>query len=233
MNVIVINAGAPAQVPGHRHRSRADQEQGSAAVPRAGGADRGEAIITVQNRRGPQSRRRRSANFGGTRLCAALAGVGSSGIDEIRSLGDIDAVGHASFMAASYLPNRPCRRRSDAGDRGCIDLAPLHNPNNIKGIRALPRDLRAAGAAGCGIRYGVPRLDSRACLPVCRALPSLPPPPHPPLRLSRNLASLCGPPLPDVARTDPRTNQHHHASSGKRLFGGGDSEGLRSTRRWG
>jgi len=60
-----------------------------------------------------------------------------SGIAEIRNSGDVHAVGHRVvhggelFKESSRIDDRVLK-----GIEDCIDLAPLHNPNNLKGIVA-------------------------------------------------------------------------------------------------
>ncbi len=60
-----------------------------------------------------------------------------SGIAEIRNSGDVHAVGHRVvhggelFKESSLIDDRVLK-----GIEDCIDLAPLHNPNNLKGIAA-------------------------------------------------------------------------------------------------
>src|SRR5208283_2643975 len=60
-----------------------------------------------------------------------------SGISEIKSSGDIQAVGHRIvhggelFSESALIDDKVLQ-----GIEDCIDLAPLHNPNNIKGIVA-------------------------------------------------------------------------------------------------
>jgi acetate kinase len=60
-----------------------------------------------------------------------------SGISEIKNSGDVHAVGHRVvhggelFKESSLVDDRVLK-----GIEDCIDLAPLHNPNNLKGIVA-------------------------------------------------------------------------------------------------
>jgi acetate kinase len=60
-----------------------------------------------------------------------------SGIAEIKSTADVHAVGHRVvhggelFKESTLIDDRVLK-----GIEDCIDLAPLHNPNNIKGIAA-------------------------------------------------------------------------------------------------
>ncbi len=69
----------------------------------------------------------------------------ASGITEIRSITDIQAVGHRvvhggeRFMSSALITDEVLR-----GIEDCLDLAPLHNPANIKGILAV-RELLGAG----------------------------------------------------------------------------------------
>lgn len=103
----------------------------------------GEAIIRIQHRDEP-----------GRTLTAALRDIGAaleylmryiasdrSGISEIKSAADVHAVGHRVvhggelFKESTLIDDRVLK-----GIEDCIDLAPLHNPNNVKGILAA-RDL--------------------------------------------------------------------------------------------
>ena len=60
-----------------------------------------------------------------------------SGIAEIKSSADVHAVGHRvvhggeTFKESTLIDDRVLK-----GIEDCIDLAPLHNPNNVKGILA-------------------------------------------------------------------------------------------------
>jgi acetate kinase len=60
-----------------------------------------------------------------------------SGIHEVKNTGDIHAVGHRVvhggelFKESTLIDDRVLK-----GIEDCIDLAPLHNPNNVKGILA-------------------------------------------------------------------------------------------------
>jgi acetate kinase len=60
-----------------------------------------------------------------------------SGMPEIKSAADVNAVGHRvvhggeRFKESALIDDRVLK-----GIEDCIDLAPLHNPNNLKGIQA-------------------------------------------------------------------------------------------------
>lgn len=60
-----------------------------------------------------------------------------SGIEEVASLGDIHAVGHRVVHGGEQF-RRHARidREVLEGIEDCVELAPLHNPANLKGIRA-------------------------------------------------------------------------------------------------
>ncbi len=107
----------------------------------------GEAIVTLQVAgRDPQ---RSTANLRDTRSAVELIVRWScseeSGLAEIRSIADINAVGHRVVHGGEHFTHSVLI--SDEVLRGiedCIDLAPLHNPTNIKGILAA-REVFGAG----------------------------------------------------------------------------------------
>lgn len=60
-----------------------------------------------------------------------------SGIPGIRALSDIHAVGHRVVHGGeNFKASTRIDRRVLSGIEDCIELAPLHNPANLKGIRA-------------------------------------------------------------------------------------------------
>lgn len=65
-----------------------------------------------------------------------------SGIEEINAPSDIHAVGHRVVHGGEKF-KASCKIDDDVidGIRSCIDLAPLHNPANLKGIEAVKRYL--------------------------------------------------------------------------------------------
>src|SRR6185295_3165616 len=107
----------------------------------------GEAIITLHVEGGPAQtsteplRDMRAA----VDFVARWASSEESGVSEVRSIADIQAVGprvvHGGehFTHSVLITDEVIR-----GIEACIDLAPLHNPANIKGILAA-RDLFGAG----------------------------------------------------------------------------------------
>ena len=99
----------------------------------------GEAIITVQTRGGQGQKWTASIHDISAALEYLLRWIASkaSGITEIRAVADVQAVGHrvvhgGELFGESALIDDEVLK----GIEECIDLAPLHNPNNIKGILA-------------------------------------------------------------------------------------------------
>jgi len=141
MNILVLNAGSSTlkfqliSTDLGRIEENRDERLCRGLIERIGG----EAIVAVETGRGP-----------GRKFTTSLADVPAaldylvhwiiseeSGIDEIRSPADIHAVGHrvvhgGELFAESTLVTDEVLQ----GIESCIDLAPLHNPNNIKGILA-------------------------------------------------------------------------------------------------
>ena len=145
MNVLVLNAGSSSlkfQVIAtdlERIRQDGDQRLCRGGVERIGG----EAIVTVESGGGPRKKLTAPIRDVAAALDYVLRWLASdqSGIAEIRNLGDIQAVGHRVvhggelFQESVLIDNAVLK-----GIEDCIDLAPLHNPNNLRGIRAV-RDL--------------------------------------------------------------------------------------------
>ncbi len=142
MNVLVMNAGSSSLkfqvIATDLERIRQDKDQllCRGQVERIGG----QAIITILGQNG--LRQRMTAPI--RDICGALAYVLSwlasdrSGIDQIRSLGDIHAVGHRVvhggelFKESAIIDDRVLK-----GIEDCIELAPLHNAKNLSGISAV------------------------------------------------------------------------------------------------
>ncbi len=102
----------------------------------------GEAIIRFQHRGGVSQTITASLRDIAATLDYIVRYIASerSGVSEINSTADIDAVGHRvvhggeMFKESALIDDRVLK-----GIEDCIDLAPLHNPNNIKGIQAARR----------------------------------------------------------------------------------------------
>lgn len=149
MNVLVLNCGSATVkfqliATGLQEISEnADRRLARGTIERIGG----EAVVTLQAE-GRTSQRstaqlrdiRAAVDYVVRWLCSSEAGL-----PEIRSLSDLHAIGHRVVHGGERF--RHSVLISDEvlhGIEDCIDLAPLHNPVNIKGIQAA-RDLFGTG----------------------------------------------------------------------------------------
>ncbi|HUL33173.1 MAG TPA: acetate kinase [Candidatus Eisenbacteria bacterium] len=141
MNVLVLNSGSSTlkfqliATDTERIRQDADERLCKGVVERIGG----EAVVTVQTARQP----RNVFTAPLTDLPGALdflvrwIASENSGITQVRSAADIHAVGHRvvhggeTFSESAVITDEVLK-----GIEDCIDLAPLHNPNNVKCILA-------------------------------------------------------------------------------------------------
>jgi acetate kinase len=142
MNVLILNAGSSSlkfQVIAtdlDRIKKASDERLCRGQVERIGG----EAIVTVQNKNGPRRKLTAPIRDVAAALDYVLRWLASdtSEVAEIRSLGDLHAVGHRvvhggeMFHESALITDDVLK-----GIEDCIDLAPLHNPNNVKGILAV------------------------------------------------------------------------------------------------
>src|SRR5215216_2045964 len=149
MNVLVLNCGSSTvkfqliATDLDRIARDADRRMARGTIERIGG----EAILTLQvEGREPQ---RSTASLRDIKTAvdfiARWAASQESGVNEIKSIADIQAVGHRvvhggeRFTQSVLISDEVIR-----GVEDCIDLAPLHNPANLKGISAA-RDLFGEG----------------------------------------------------------------------------------------
>jgi len=141
MNILVLNCGSSSlkfqliATSLERIANNTDKRLAHGQIERIGGA----AVITLTaegknpNRSAAPIKDMRSAVETVVRWIASE----NSGIDEIKSLADIHAVGHRvvhggeKFTESALITDEVLR-----GIEDCIELAPLHNPANIKGIAA-------------------------------------------------------------------------------------------------
>jgi len=141
MNVLILNAGSSSLkfqvIATDLETIQNDQDRRlcRGQVERIGG----EAIVTVQT----EDSGRQVSTAPLRDISAALDHVlrwlssEHSGMSEIQSLADIHAVGHRVvhggelFKESALITDDVLR-----GIEECIDLAPLHNPSNVLGIRA-------------------------------------------------------------------------------------------------
>lgn len=149
MNILVLNCGSSTvkfqliRTDLEAIAADSDQRLARGNIERIGG----EAIITLHPfgrdpiRSTAQLRDTRSA----VDLIVRWACSSDSAIDHIQSIADIHAVGHRvvhggeRFTHSVVISDEVLR-----GIEDCIDLAPLHNPTNIKGIMAA-REVFGAG----------------------------------------------------------------------------------------
>jgi acetate kinase len=149
MNVLVLNCGSSTvkfqliATDLDMIAQNADRRLARGTIERIGG----EAIIKLQVEGKPQQtsaeglRDMRAAVDFVTRWASSE----ESGIHEVRSIANIEAIGHRvvhggeHFTHSVLITDEVLR-----GIEACIDLAPLHNPANIKGILAA-RDLFGVG----------------------------------------------------------------------------------------
>jgi acetate kinase len=141
MNVLVLNSGSSTlkfqliATDLDHIKQNADQRLCRGAVERIGG----EAIVTVQTEKTPRSVFTASLPDLPAALDFLVRWIASesSGIAEVQSASDIHAVGHRvvhggeTFSESAVITDEVLK-----GIEDCIDLAPLHNPNNIKCILA-------------------------------------------------------------------------------------------------
>ena len=141
MNVLVLNSGSSSlkfqliATDMDRIRGNADERLLKGEVERIGG----EAIVTITKKDGSRQTLTSPIRDIGAALDFVIRWIASdqSGLAEVRGPGDVNAVGHRvvhggeRFTESAIIDDDVLR-----GIEGCIELAPLHNPNNIKGIFA-------------------------------------------------------------------------------------------------
>ncbi len=141
MNVLVLNSGSSSlkfQIIAtdlERIKAYTDERVCRGEVERLGG----EAIITFQA--GEESKRKFTAPLRdiGAALDYLVRYIASdkSGVTAIKNSGDIHAVGHRVVHGGElFKESALIDEKVLQGIEECIDLAPLHNPNNIRGIQA-------------------------------------------------------------------------------------------------
>ena len=140
MNILVLNCGSSSvkfqfiATDLDLIQQNADRRLARGSVERIGG----EAIVTL--RAEGQEPQRSTATLRDTRASVEFIvrwACSGKGIPEIQSVGDVNAIGHRvvhggeRFTHSVLITDEVLR-----GIEDCIDLAPLHNPTNIKGILA-------------------------------------------------------------------------------------------------
>jgi len=130
MNILVLNAGSSSlkfqviATDPDRIAKDADERLTRGEVERIGG----EAIVTIQNQGG--ERKKSTAQL--RDITAAIRHVVAvSGQDDIQAVGHRIVHGGERFTESVLITPEVLN-----GIEDCIDLAPLHNPTNLKGIAA-------------------------------------------------------------------------------------------------
>jgi acetate kinase len=142
MNVLVLNAGSSSlkfqviATDPERIKQNADERLMRGEVEHIGG----EAVLSLQTAGGPAQKLTASLRDTSAALDYVIRWAVSdkSGKSQIRSSADIHAVGHRVVHGGELFQESVVI--TDAvlkGIESCIDLAPLHNPANIKGILAV------------------------------------------------------------------------------------------------
>ncbi len=141
MNVLVLNCGSSSVkfqliATDLDHIARdADEHLAGGVVERIGG----EAILSFRARGDEPRRSTAPVRDIRSAVETVIRWVTSadSGIDEVKSVADVHAVGHRvvhggeRFKQSALITDEVLR-----GIEDCIDLAPLHNPGNVRGIQA-------------------------------------------------------------------------------------------------
>jgi acetate kinase len=140
MNVLVLNAGSSSlkfqliRTDASRMASDADERLARGTIDRIGG----EAVVDFQVGDAPRSRRalpirdhRQATETVIQWLISDDSGIPIHGLDEIEAVGHRVVHGGERFTHSALIDADVVR-----GIEETIDLAPLHNPHNLKGIEA-------------------------------------------------------------------------------------------------
>ena len=149
MNVLVLNCGSSSlkfQIVATdlaRIASNTDTRLARGSIERIGGA----SLIALQAEGKPAERSAAPVrdHRAAVELVLRWACAADSAVESVKSVHDIEAVGHrvvhgGEFFSKSVLIDAAVLR----GVEDCIELAPLHNPANLKGIAAA-REVFGAG----------------------------------------------------------------------------------------
>jgi len=165
MNVLVLNSGSSSlkfQIIAtdlDRIHKDADERLLRGEIEGIGG----EAIVTVQKSDGLKQKFTASLKDIPAALNFVIRWIASNreGVPQIRTVSDIHAVGHRvvhggeQFTESAIITNEVLQ-----GIENCIDLAPLHNPNNVKGILAVRevfgRDLPQVAVFDTAFHHALP-----------------------------------------------------------------------------
>jgi len=141
MNILVLNCGSSTlkfqiiETEPQMIEEDADRCLAKGVVERIGS----QALMTFEPTSGPRQRLAEPVRNHRDAIDKVLRWIVSptSGIDHIASLADINAVGHRVVHGGEHF-QRSVLINAEVidGIEDCIELAPLHNPANLKGIEA-------------------------------------------------------------------------------------------------
>src|SRR5690348_12921374 len=149
MNVLVLNCGSSSvkfqliSTDLERIEQDADNRLAHGLIERIGGA--GIVTFTAEGKAPARSAEPVRDTRAAVEMILRWAVSEESGVNDVRSIGDIHAVGHRvvhggeQFTTSALITEDVLR-----GIEDCIELAPLHNPANIQGILAARRALGTA-----------------------------------------------------------------------------------------
>lgn len=141
MNVLVLNCGSSSlkfqviATDPERIRQNQDERLCRGQIEWIGA----EAIVTIRRQDGEGQKFTASLRDMASALEYLLRWISSdeSGVRQISGPADIDAVGHRVVHGGELFSESTVITAAVLhGIEDCIDLAPLHNPNNIRGIQA-------------------------------------------------------------------------------------------------
>lgn len=139
MNVLVLNSGSSTlkfqliATDLDRMRQNRDKRLCRGKIEWAGA----EAIITFEASNRAKQKLTALLPDAAASLEYLLRRIAESGLVEVRSLSDVDAIGHRIVHGGElFAESTVITERVLKGIEECIDLAPLHNANNIRGIEA-------------------------------------------------------------------------------------------------
>ena len=149
MNILVLNCGSSSlkfqviETDLDLIKNETDKQLAKGVIERIGG----QALISLQAKGKPAMKQAAPLRDHRAALDYLLRWIVSpeASIETIHSLGDIHAVGHRvvhggeKFTRSAVIDDEVIK-----GIEDCIDLAPLHNPANLKGIQAA-RELFGTG----------------------------------------------------------------------------------------
>ena len=221
MIVLVLNAGSSSlkfqlvRTDLNCIATHTDEKLARGTIERVGG----EAVFTLRGRgdsvsRGtaPMRDLRAAVEYIVTWLASEESGRVIGAIGEIEAVGHRVVHGGERFQRSVRIDDSVLRGMGDM-----IDLAPLHNPHNIRGVAAsravLGAELPNVAVFDTAFHHTIPE---QAYL-YRNSVPALPAPQDSTIRLPRDIAPLR---RLSMARAHPRVsrgNPHHHAPPRQRL----------------